>query len=505
MLRGFPKAFDSVWHDGLFHKLETMGINGNFLDLIKSIYKYTKCAVKINGKRTNFFNYERGVLQGNPLSPILFNLYINEIIEVLKPTQDITLDGDNYFNILMYADDLIILSTKKEVLQQNLNLLQAYCEKWKLSVNIKKTKCMTFTRGTQKETFKFTISGRPLENVKEYKYLGITVNAKNCSFTPSLEKLSTKATNALFALKSKLPLKLISVATALRLFDSCISPILLYASEVWFPYIYNEPKKWDETPIEKVHTQYLKRMLGVNYSTTNLMIRRECGRNPLSVEILKRNTSYIQYLMRKEDAIARQALKYELAQPLESSSITDQLTKLIPKAEVYLTKHILQSSKEKRNRAINCVENVEWKLRMNDSPKTMAYAEFKLTWGIEKYLLNIPNRKLRVIYSKFRLSDHNLMIEQGRRVRPRIPRWKRGCSICCNKVESEMHFLIECPSHETERKNLFKFVNNKYPHFDRLDAPGKFVFLLSQDDTELTIELIKHINRWSSSPRRSYF
>ena len=249
-----------------------------------------------------------------------------------------------------------------------------------------------------------------------------------------------KATNALFALKSKLPMKLISVTTALRLFDSCISPILLYASEVWFPYVYNEPKKWDETPIEKVHTQFLKRMLGVNYSTTNLMVRRECGRNPLSVEILKRNTSYIQYLMRKEDAIARQALIYELAQPLESSSITDQLTKLIPKAEPYLNKHILQSSKEKRNYAINCVKNDEWKQRMKDSPKTMAYAEFKLTWGMEKYLLNIPNRKLRVTYSKFRLSDHNLMIEQGRRVRPRIPRWKRGCSICCDKVETEMHF-----------------------------------------------------------------
>ena len=46
----FRKAFDSVWHNGLFHKLESMGINGNFLDLIKSIYKYTKCAVKINSQ-----------------------------------------------------------------------------------------------------------------------------------------------------------------------------------------------------------------------------------------------------------------------------------------------------------------------------------------------------------------------------------------------------------------------------------------------------------------------
>ena len=53
----FQKAFDSVWHESLFRKLENKGINGNFLKLIKNIYNNTKCAVKINNKTTNFFNY----------------------------------------------------------------------------------------------------------------------------------------------------------------------------------------------------------------------------------------------------------------------------------------------------------------------------------------------------------------------------------------------------------------------------------------------------------------
>ena len=51
----FQKAFDSVWHEGFFRKLESKGINGNFLKLIKNIYNNTKCAVKINNKITNFF------------------------------------------------------------------------------------------------------------------------------------------------------------------------------------------------------------------------------------------------------------------------------------------------------------------------------------------------------------------------------------------------------------------------------------------------------------------
>ena len=65
----FQKAFDSVWHDALFRKLENKGINGNFLNIIKNIHQNTKCAVKLDGKATKYFKYEKGVQQGNPLSP----------------------------------------------------------------------------------------------------------------------------------------------------------------------------------------------------------------------------------------------------------------------------------------------------------------------------------------------------------------------------------------------------------------------------------------------------
>ena len=121
----FQKAFDSVWHDGLFRKLENKGINGNFLNLIKNIYKSTKCAVKINQSTTNYFKYEKGVQQGNPLSPLLFNLFINDIFETLKndPSTMITLNEEKYFNTLMYADDLILMSTSKKGLQKSLNSL----------------------------------------------------------------------------------------------------------------------------------------------------------------------------------------------------------------------------------------------------------------------------------------------------------------------------------------------------------------------------------------------
>ena len=62
------KAFDSVWHKGLFHKILENAISDNILNLIKDIYNKTKCAVKVGDYRTNFFNFTKGVRQGCPLS-----------------------------------------------------------------------------------------------------------------------------------------------------------------------------------------------------------------------------------------------------------------------------------------------------------------------------------------------------------------------------------------------------------------------------------------------------
>ena len=96
----FQKAFDSVWHEGMFRKLENKGINGNFLNLIKHIYQSMTCAVKIDNKCTKPFKYEKGVQQGNPLSPLLFNLFINDIFEAVANEDMITIDGTTRFNTL---------------------------------------------------------------------------------------------------------------------------------------------------------------------------------------------------------------------------------------------------------------------------------------------------------------------------------------------------------------------------------------------------------------------
>ena len=120
--------------------------------------------MKLNNKTTNYFKYEKGVQQGNLLSPILFNLYVNDIFETIVNQNPVSLDGTHNFNALMYADDLIIFSTTTDGLQKSLDSLSDYCGKWKgldslsdycgkwkLDINYTKTECTMFTKGNTKE------------------------------------------------------------------------------------------------------------------------------------------------------------------------------------------------------------------------------------------------------------------------------------------------------------------------------------------------------------------
>ena len=99
-------------------------------------------------------------------------------------------------------------------------------------------------------------------------------------------------------------------------------------------------------------------------------------------------------------------------------------------------------------------------------------------------------------YTKFRLSDHNLLIEQGRGKKPKIPRKLRICPICHVEVENEIHFLTKCNAYH-DREVFFNWISTyKVPSFKNLTSKDKYIFLMSQEDDLITAELAKQIFIW---------
>ena len=167
----FKKAFDSVWHEGLYLKLLENGIGGCFYDLIKDLYSNsnTRCAVKVSGHRTPFFSYNRGVRQGCVLSPLLFNLYINELpslFEKVNPDPFLLPNGTR-LSSLLYADDLVILSRSKSGLENCLDSLNEWSKKWLMNINLKKTKVMILQKHNSKlQTLDFFLGDKRIDITK---------------------------------------------------------------------------------------------------------------------------------------------------------------------------------------------------------------------------------------------------------------------------------------------------------------------------------------------------
>ena len=108
------KAFDRVNRDLLFYEMLKLGFNGKLLRCIRSIYNANKTCININGYTTEYFTMQYGVKQGDCLSPTLFNLYINDMVEDIKETCDGIQIEHFKVHCLLYADDIAFISGSPE-------------------------------------------------------------------------------------------------------------------------------------------------------------------------------------------------------------------------------------------------------------------------------------------------------------------------------------------------------------------------------------------------------
>jgi hypothetical protein len=478
------------------------------------MYSKTSLTVQHSNHESPSFESKKGVRQGDNLSPTLFNIYLKDLPQVFENKEcDGVRMGEKNLNCLLYADDLILISTSKKGMTKSLNLLQNYCAEWDLKINSEKTKCMVIN---SVESPSFSVNNIPLEIVNSIKYLGIEFSSKADSRSMKND-LYKRGLKAYFKLMGKFNPKP-SIKIMLHLFDHIVKPILLYCCEIWTPINLNykilknptsptndlrKQLRKDmphitkfielEDPIEKLHLKFCKYILGVNIKACNLAVYSELGRYPLFIDATIHTLKYHNYILYKSK---KKLLKYfysnfsignrdnKLTQyTTDAFTITadGNTNRLYPKSFYMSLKNKLKADFQ-----------TYWKTKMSfnsDSTekggnKMRTYNLFKQAFTNEKFL-EIKSLKIHKSITQFRISAHKLKIEscRYRKNESYIVEEDRKCEKCSmNKSETELHFMIECPYYTNERAVLFNVTNSKNAMFSTYTDLQKFIWLCSCED-----------------------
>ena len=210
----FRKAFDTVIHNILLNKLELLGIKGLNKIWFESYLTNRTQRTLANGVISNPELITCGVPQGSTLGPLLFLIYINDLVTVVNNSE-----------LHLYADDTAVYCSDrhplvaKNAVQMDLHNISRWCNNNKISINLKKTKSVIF--GTRYMLKKFSnpkieLEGMVLENVGHYKYLGINLDS-TLNFNKHMNCLLKTVSHKLFLL-SKIR-KFITKAAALRIYN----------------------------------------------------------------------------------------------------------------------------------------------------------------------------------------------------------------------------------------------------------------------------------------------
>ena len=449
----FRKAFDSVDRNALWDVLRRGGVNGKLYRALKGIYSSVLACVRVNGAYSNSFKCPRGVKQGCLISPQLFSFFINELaIEVAqKGRHGIQLiAGATELFLLLFADDVILLSGTVNGLQNQLNCLKLEADRLALEVNLDKTNIIVFRMGGHLGLYEQWYYGtRMIKVTNTYKYLGLIFSTK-LSLSYAWEDSCKKGKKGVIEiLKTFKRLEATDFNLFLKLFDMQIAPMLTYAAEIW--------GLDSNANIEKVQTYALKRFLAVPIHSSNTLLYGETGRYPLFINTSVKCIKYWLKLVRLPNSrLCKQAYDMMCIQMnLGKENWVYQVKQTLCKQGfgiVWLHQGVgsdKQFISEFKDRIISNFQQ-DWHAKMEDHERYNWFFAFKSVFQVEKYILSLDDKWMRSCMLRFRLrtlgfNAHKLWFQ--------ISSYSdEHCPVCKNAVEDEKHFLFECKAYELVRE-----------------------------------------------------
>ena len=434
-------AFDRVWHEGLFFKLSSKGVCGKLYDWFKSYLSDRFQRVVIKGQFSKWAKILAGVPQGSILGPLLFLIYIDDIVNDIEA------------NILLFADDTSILETISnpilsfERLNRDLSRLNLWSNQWLVTFNPTKTEYIIFSKKIIKQNYPdLYLSNEKLKQVSTHKQLGVTFNSK-MTFDDHVRENCKKAMNRITAMK-RINSKL-SRQSKLTIYVSFIRPVLEFGWE-----LYDNSSVEVLNSLEAVQREGLILVTSAYKKTSHNEILRETGVPILSK---RRQMQKVQFMYKYSENKLPNYLN-ELIPGIVNENVNYNLRNknniMMPKSKKnYFLKSFIPSSIKIWN---------ETKLEIRQAISTEALKNMlKSTYCNTSYsLLLMHDGKGAINQSRIRMGLSAL--NSQRKKYHFIDDSK--CNNCKAKSESPMHFMLCCPAYVAHRQQMIHELTQCAPH-----------------------------------------
>ena len=290
----FKQAFDSVHRDSLWIIMRQYGIPMKLIQIVKTLYEDFQCAVVVEGETTDWFPVETGVKQGCCMSGFLFLLVIDWVMR--KTTEGkrtgIRWDFNTLLEDLDFADDIALLSSAMNHLQQKTTRLEENAAKIGLKLNDKKCKVM---KVNSKSEEKLKLRGNDVEEEESFTYLGAYVK-KDGGGTADIKRRIALASTQFKRLSNIWKAGDINRKTKTSLFKSLVLTVLLYGCETW------KLTKGEEGKLDSFQNKCLRRIFKIRWQQhiSNNTVLEMAEVQKISAEVRRRRWNWIGHILRKD-------------------------------------------------------------------------------------------------------------------------------------------------------------------------------------------------------------
>ena len=444
-------AFDKVLHNGLISKLKQIGVSGNCLSIIKNYLSGRKQVVVVDGVKSEVLSIEAGVPQGSRLGPLLFIIYMNDIINDIES------------DMLIFADDTSLLASGSdptetaEMLNRDLAKITEWAAKWKVIFNAGKSKDIIFSNKLLNNSPPLIFNSTTIDRVNSHKHLGLHLSS-SLDWSKQIQELCIKANKKLSVLRS---VKYLNRQTLDMLYKVTVRSVVDYALPVYF----NSLRQTEIVRLEKLQYRAAKIVTGTFHLTSREKLNAELGWETIQsrANMLGLNIFHKIHLHETRPLIAKCMPKLDW-----------QRTNFLRSKGGYLPfennkSTFLQSFFPKMSKVWNSLgseiqtKNLQdFKIYTNDTMKPKKYKHFSRGNKYSNSLLT----KIRVGRSSLNLHKYTIGLADS-----------PEC-LCHHREESPKHYFLECFLYSQERQTLFDMIEHYIPKFKRLNKKEKIDIII---------------------------